>query len=242
MKKFGVEIECLLNDVKDIQNIIELTYNRGLSIKNEFYNHNIQEYWKIVSDISIKDPNKIGKEFVSPILFGNDGRRQIKTISQILFNNKATTNQTCGLHVHIDAHNMDIEKIKKVIYIYYKHEKEIDKLIIPSRRANNYNYCQSLNSIIDVIDSYDEIDKIIDEIPTRNLKVNISSIQRHNTIEFRQHHGTIDYNDIIHWVDLCQGIITWAESNLNCDYKLFDGLCLNDDEVKYWINEIKKYE
>ena len=44
-----------------------------------------------------------GREFISPILQGDEGFAEIRAICCVAENNSWTTDRSCGLHVHIDA-------------------------------------------------------------------------------------------------------------------------------------------
>ena len=40
------------------------------------------------------------------------------------------------------------------------------------------------------------------------------SINRHGTIEFRQHQGTTDFEKISNWVRFCAKLVQWSKENV----------------------------
>jgi hypothetical protein len=83
-----------------------------------------------------------------------------------------------------------VRKLQQVVDIYNRAEKVIDSMLPPSRRMNTY--CRS--------------NTVTDATRDRYAKVNLTSMYRHGTVEFRQHSGTIDCNKIKNWV-LLTGLI-----------------------------------
>lgn len=48
----------------------------------------------------------------------------------------------------------------------------------------------------------------------RYYKVNACSYARHNTIEFRQHQGSTDFEKISNWVNFCAKLVAWSKKNV----------------------------
>ena len=48
---------------------------------------------------------------------------------------------------------------------------------------------------------------------SRYYKVNPCSWSRHQTIEFRQHQGSTDFEKISNWVSFCAELVVWSRDN-----------------------------
>lgn len=112
----------------------------GLRATDEGYNHTNRRHWKIVPDGSLNN----GFEVVSPPLEGCEGLEAVRAAITALDDAGATVDRACGLHVHFDAADLSAAEIKMIVLRYARFEREIDRFIPPSRRANNNRYCQSI--------------------------------------------------------------------------------------------------
>ena len=226
---FGVEIECY-NFAR--QQLITAASSNGLQVRSEGYNHaDNDRYYKIVSDSSITGVNS--QEVVSPILNGNNGLNSLKTLCNALASIDAKVNRSCGLHVHIGAANMTDDHYCRLVRNYQAVEKAVDSFMAVSRRANNSQWCQSLQGIdfsqcttkrqIAGAMRYD-----------RYFKVNAVAYDRHQTIEFRQHQGTTDYEKISNWVMFLAKLVEYSFKN-ECP------TCTTIEEIPFLSSEQKQY-
>lgn len=206
---FGVEIECgvrrgALRDVAD---------TTGFRYQYEGYNHNDgHAHFKFVTDASLDsslaDGNPI--ECVSPVLEGTLGRETLEVACRTLNEAGAAVNRSCGLHVHIGAPNMASTQYANIFVNYAHLEPLIDSFMAPSRRNNQYAktlrgsrmiYLREATTIGDVHNALSH---------DRYYKVNPLSLERHGTIEFRQHQGTTNFGKIYHWVMFCARLVAWS--------------------------------
>ncbi len=202
-RTFGVEIEFVGNAHKVQRACAEL----GMDVRIESYNHVTKRHWKIVTDASVRG-NGQGLEIVSPILKGDNGLEQIKTICKALSKAGATVNRTCGLHVHHGAADLDVTAFKNLYILYRRFEKTIDEMMPNSRRGQNNTYCRSVNSYHAPTESEvmaaSTVSQFVDCFETRFLKLNFQSFRSHTTIEFRHHSGTMEADKIINWIKFSQ--------------------------------------
>lgn len=201
-RNFGIEME--LAGISQIQAMNALR-EAGLHAEVEGYNHTTRAHWKIVTDASVRD----GFEVVSPILRGEQGLREAETAASALEAAGAKINKTCGLHVHFDAASLAACEIHTIATRYAKHESEIDAFMPKSRRGNENTFCQSTKRIFEsaAFQRATTIDQMIDIQRSRYFKVNLQSFRRHQTIEFRQHGGTVSAAKIGAWVRFLNGFI-----------------------------------
>lgn len=193
-RKFGIELEIVSINRQTALRALRAV---GINVQDESYNHSTRNHWKLVSDASV--PN--GFEVVSPVLHGEAGIEEAMTVAAALDDAGATVNRSCGFHVHFDAADLTVNDVKTIVKRYAAHEAEIDAIMPPSRRNSTNTFCKSLSGI--PFERFMRSFNIIEMgavMGSRYYKVNLMSFQRHGTIEFRQHSGTINARKIANWV------------------------------------------
>lgn len=227
---FGVEIECY-NITRD--SLINYANAKGLQIQSEGYNHrDNNRYYKIVSDDSIQGSG--ANEIVSPVLNGGSVKNSLKKICDALAECQARVNRSCGLHVHIGAAMMSDEHYCRIVRNYQKLELAIDSFMPSSRRASNNGYCRSLTGLnFRNCSTKRDIREILD---SRYFKVNAKAYERHQTIEFRQHSGSTDYEKIMHWVVFLAKLVEYSYKNecREC-WRIEEIPFLTESEKQYFI-------
>lgn len=205
-RQFGVEVEFTRNGVVTSR-IAQRITDLGVPCEVEGYNHITRSHWKIVSDASC------GYEIVSPILRGEDGFRQLKIVLDTLTEMGVHVNRSTGVHVHLDANDLTALDVKNIVKRYSDNEAEIDQWFPSSRRGDNNTYCQSVARGVGEIGSNDFIldtqsaADAAGAVRTRFTKVNLASLTRYGTIEFRQHAGSTDYAKISNWILFLQHFV-----------------------------------
>ena len=130
---FGVEIE-ILNTV-DRSAIATALQAEGINAAVEGYNHQTRHYWKVITDASC------GLEVVSPILSGEQGLNELKKVCEVLTRLGCKVDKTCGLHVHIGADTLGVDRVKSTIKRWLGNESQnLDSIQPPSRRGTNTAY------------------------------------------------------------------------------------------------------
>ncbi len=229
-RRFGIEIEAYNVNAITLSNALNAA---GISTIVEGYNHTTRANWKIVRDSSIIGEQSL--ELVSPVLTGTGGMQQIETVCRVLKTLNAYVNKSCGLHVHFDAQNISLNQWKNVYLNYAGFEKQIDQVMPVSRRDSVNQYCQSLNSINNLVTkiktatSLDAIKRVFDG--DRYFKINPTSYARHNTIEFRQHSGTIEFEKISNWVLFLHNLVDYSQNNLAADHSWNTLTSINQAEI-----------
>ena len=205
---FGVEIECLVA----ASLMRECATRNAMPFQYEGYNHtDNNHYYKFVSDSSIRGENPI--ECVSPVLTGKEGMKSLENCCKALNEAGAQVNKSTGLHVHIGAQNLSDEAYINVFKNYQKLEKVIDTFMARSRRANNSQWCRTLQDMdFSMCLTKNEVLSVMRG--NRYFKVNACSYSRHHTIEFRQHQGSTDFEKISNWVNFCAKLVAWSKKNV----------------------------
>ncbi|PWK27006.1 putative amidoligase enzyme [Arcicella aurantiaca] len=226
-EKFGIEIEAFNVTRPTLRDAL---VNMGIACEVEDYNHRTRPQWKLVTDGSLQGTNPF--ELVSPILVGQDGLFQLKKVCTVLQMQNARVNNSCGLHVHFDASQITFPILQNILINYMNFEEEIDSFLPHSRRNNSYT--QSIKNHRTAVENARTMQGLISAFDGRYYKVNLQSYSRHNTIEFRQHSGTVEYEKIENWVIFLHNLIEYSKN-----YKFprseanFEGLKKLNQKVVY---------
>jgi hypothetical protein len=200
----------------------------GIRCEIEGYNHMTKRHWKIVTDGSLNGVNTF--ELVSPILKGQAGLAELKTVCRVLGECGAKVNKSCGTHIHFDAADFNMQTWKSLYINYARLENTIDAFMPISRRDNQY--CHSLKSIcnfetkINACNSTTDIEQVFRS--SRYFKINPMSYARHKTCEFRQHSGTVEFEKVNNWIVFLNNLVEYSKSNQATD-KTLEGLRIFND-------------
>lgn len=215
MYRFGVEIEILSLDKDEFKKVFLypltdcqiLDFNEcaceGKELPNGKKYHiegcvgcgaDMGEYFHLIRDYG--EPPLI--ELVTPVLEGDEGFRVLHHTCDCLQRAGARADSTCGLHIHIDASGMTINQIVSILREYQRLESYIDLRVHTDRRGNQCKFARTLKG-----KDYEHItslDELLSIMPEKNYKVNVKSLRKYGTIEFRQHQGTINFEEIRSWI------------------------------------------
>lgn len=239
--RFGVEFEAY--------NVSKETLNRalnraGINCEIEGYNHTTRSHWKIVNDASLNGTQAF--ELVSPVLQGEQGLAEVETVCRVLTECNAKVNKSCGTHVHLDASNFNLQTWKNIYINYARLEKTIDNFMPLSRRNNRY--CKSLKKITNFESRVNEASSLQNLASSvfhsdRYFKVNPVSYARHNTCEFRQHGGTVEYIKISSWIRFLHNLVQLSKQGLVSNTTLEGLRAFNNDEiVNYFKTRTNKFQ
>jgi hypothetical protein len=214
MAKFGVEIEFITSRHADLGSVhsrgpilAEEMRAAGLAVEWAGYTHRTTAAWKLVYDSSVTN----GFELVSPPTEMEDVEYAISTAVAALDAIGARVNKQCGLHVHHDATAMTAQQVASVVGMYGHYEEYLSGAMAPSRRDSRWakpvrSYAEMfLNG---AFETYEQVIRMLNG--DRYHTVNVLSLMRHGTIEFRQHQGTTNAEKIINWVKITSGIVNRA--------------------------------
>jgi len=218
-RTYGVEVECFPPAFGPTHSdLARAVTEAGIACAYMGYTHAHTVDWKIVTDRSIKwagSSGMLGVELVSPPLKGPEGFDQIRKVCSVLAAKQMMINGTCGLHVHVDARRppLPLDAMKRLVLLYRQSEAIIDMVMPEARKGNNAVYCTSIATV-----SPRKVQAAIDNRAlcyavrggSRNVKLNLDSLNRHGTVEFRHHSGTIDADKIIPWANMCLRLVDHA--------------------------------
>lgn len=205
-RKFGIEIEA--HGISPVRLAAALRA-AGIECQTEGYNHTTRNHWKTVSDSSVRGTDTF--ELVSPILEGLAGLEQVKTVCQVLSQLRAKINKTCGLHIHFDAEGFGLDQMKNMVVNYAHYEGIIDSFMPTSRRADNNTYCKSITNLARLMRVTHTIRDLVGLQNSRFYKMNLQAYLRHQTIEFRQHSGTVEFEKISNWILFLHNLVEYSK-------------------------------
>lgn len=169
--------------------------------------HGLPEGWVAKQDGSIQAPaGRQGCEFVSPVLKGDDGIRQILAVVAKLNEIGAKVNASTGLHVHV-GWSGDSHALARLVTLVANFEKAIFASTGTKNRERG-RWCASVQQHGDAVRA--STASSINRYHVLNLN-NLYSGRR-ATVEFRAFAGTLNVVKILGYVSLCLGLVERALS------------------------------
>jgi hypothetical protein len=172
----------------------------GITCESQDYNHATASVWKAVRDGSLPDGSS---EIVSPILEPSR-LNEMKTVTRALLNAGARVTRSAGFHAHFGFDRIGKDGVANLVMNWEAMHDFTDLLVAPSRRLNgaSYRWCQRFSA--ERAESWAE--RIRDErldfgSLDRYYSLNLASVARHGTVEFRLHQGTLNGAKASAWVE-----------------------------------------
>jgi hypothetical protein len=190
---FGVEIET---SFPVSESVIVGGYHNGAQVAW------LPAGWNAQADGSIRsDAGYRGVEFVSPVLKGAEGIRQVLEVLRILREKGAKVNQSTGLHVHVGFDKSNQPAVDKLVNLVANFEKAIYASTGTKSRETG-NYCGSIRRHGDAANA------------TRQARCNryhvLNLATTRPTIEFRAFAGTLSDTKLVGYIQLCLGLVERA--------------------------------
>lgn len=236
-RNFGIEIEAYNCSRETVARELRTA---GINVAVEGYNHtDHRDHWKLVTDSSLSGNQTF--ELVSPILHGEQGLEELEKVCWVLDLCDAKVNDSCGLHIHMDAVDFDMPTWRNLAITYKRLEGVIDGFMPRSRRNNRY--CKGLASISEAtIRNAQTITDLRRAFRNdRYHKVNLEAYARHQTVEFRQHGGTTNFTKMSAWIHFLAKMITFAKQGMVQQRTTLDAIpFLTDSEKLYFKIRTRK--
>lgn len=141
-------------------------------------------------------------EFVSPILVSMHSNGLYELLEQIKVQPQ---NDSAGVHVHVEARDLNDAQLATLIYGYDMLEPMIEK----SYRRNRRDYC-ARREPDEVLRAARAVKNKTGESlrgGNRYVTVNTNSLSRHGTVEFRAMGPVYDYDHLIRWAMFCREMV-----------------------------------
>ena len=221
----GIEIECLIPQEK------------YYDIKIECVEKGLGSYLQIKEDMSIKnkgDEALTGKEFCLLVKY-NELFPKLNALLEILNKYKSTTNETCGLHVHIDRRQLNHDEFVDMFNKLQSNVMFLKNIVHPTRINNRF--CVLKQNLL----KKDGGGESENESNPRYWAINKNS--NHPTIEVRLHHSTLDFKEIINWITVLLKIVQSPvqEKRITSLRKKFEFLKFNEELANFYVNQRKRF-
>lgn len=244
---FGAELEVVKPRYMTNEELARKITEAGITCHAVREQHGHVPYWTVVYDGSLVSA---GAEVRAPSLNplqGTDGLNQLAKVCDAMkaagCTAKGTAHHPCGYHVHVGARAEGVAFFRQLALAYNKYEPAIDSLVAPSRRGRMANYAQPHRINTAAINAATTIDGVMracgqSSTYDRNYKLNLRSFDRHGTVEFRQHQGTVESSVAVAWAKFCMRLTAFAKvaSSLEGDpslQELFAKVAMPAEEAAY---------
>jgi hypothetical protein len=224
---FGVELE-FIHPRQFRSAVVTALQAAGINILEEGYNHRLANHWKVTTDGSLMN-RTYGSEIVSPVLSGDEGFSQLTKVCEVLTALGCKINKKCGMHVHVGARNENVDFFKSLVRLYSKAEPVVESFLAPSRRGHANPFCGPVRINQAKLDAATTVEQVAEATSqnhspnprdsilrsaNRYRKLNLQSFWQHGTVEFRQHHGTIEATKVCNWVRFCLRMVLAARKGV----------------------------
>lgn len=151
-----------------------------------------------------------GKEFVSPILRGDDGLDEIRSFCRAAGRRDWAVDRKCGYHLHLGVGSESPESLRSIALAYWYTENAWQSFVPASRRGNDY--CEPITwdggdlSRLDTCYAWTNFA----EHQNRYRWFNVASYSEHGTFEIRLHTGTLCGEKVVNWVKAHARFVDWA--------------------------------
>jgi len=220
--------------ISDTFSKIESKRHAGIEIEciHDWGRLSIPSGWRIVSDTSISDGD-YGAEYVMTNPHNGDRLlSKVENIVDFIFRTGGYVDDSCGLHIHINGLDMGLREMKNCLAIGKSMETWIYDMLPPSRKSSHYSQplpefdvkrLMSISTYSEFVEFwYHTISNT--QITTRKYNesryrgLNVHSRFVNGTIEFRHHHGTLNFMSIEKWIKLCMAVVE-TSFNMSKDSK-----------------------
>lgn len=207
----GVEIECYGALERD-------------DLEKVLIDKKMHKWARTVRDQTIKPtearPHAIELNFMFK---ESEADQSLKQVDEVLQAFNAEANNSCGLHVHLDARHRD----PAIMFHNLVFFQDLLFKLNPSRIGNTYCQPAKTNDIA------------LSEQTNHYAAISSYSYQKYRTIEVRIHQGTVDAKRIRMWVCILTKIANYP-SKIGLENTTSGGLKdipqVTDDELQFWGN------
>lgn len=181
-------------------------------------------FWRIEEDGSLR-PSPDCCEFVldKPLSFekAKEAVREINTIHKEQ-GAKLKWSFRCSTHVHYNVQEFDVRELFRSIYLYYLFENMLVNWSGKERVGNRF--CLRLTDSHYIINNINHLfshNLALEANATRYSALNLASIQKYGSVEFRSLEGTLDHERISKWLGMLDSLMQ-AGKKLKSVEEIFD--------------------
>jgi hypothetical protein len=188
--RFAVELEVEFPNKVDSQKLIN--------------KHRIIRGWEITWDGTLDNGAEYKAKDRNKLYWNEDSIDQIREIIGLIKAHRGNIkSSTCGLHVHIDMKNFTPKEIRNIVVAFIKKQNSLYKRFKVFKCRETYaqkipiKYLKYITeNNIKKVKENGSLDIGCDYFNDRHYSLNILSLDKHNSLEFRLFNGTIQINKI----------------------------------------------
>lgn len=142
-----------------------------------------------------------GMEFVSPVLYGDQGLEEVRKICGHARRLNWAIDSACGLHLHLDLSSEPQENCYKLAYAYM-YTYDFWTTFVSNARKRNYYCAKHTYTAADITrcpDNFYEWCHLVSGGDRYNW-VNWYAYTRHKTVEIRHHSATLNPTKLTNWI------------------------------------------
>ena len=167
----------------------------------ELETHSCDDYEVLKGNtvFGVKEDGSVdGLEFVSPVLYGDQGFVEVDKICDFSREHGWEVTSSCGFHLHCDMSNEPDDVLFKVALAYHL-TYEFWTTFISESRKRNY-YCGTNDWDATDVVAYEEFKQFVYDFGGEKYRwMNIGAYAHHKTFEIRHHGGTMNATKIKNW-------------------------------------------
>lgn len=182
------------------------------SALSNLYNMCVAWHAQIGTDGSLRDPTgaRSSVEIRTSPASGDFLVTQLSDIMRAIRKANGIVNNSCGLHVHVnvaDASSIsgsnDTSKLDTFIRVWQYVQRDMYALVLPYRRGGGgCDYAKPWNDSAHYLTLHHARGNT-----GRYSGLNLESISKYNTVEFRLHHGSLNTRMVTAWAMLCGALV-----------------------------------
>lgn len=211
MRTFGVELETVGLSRSDCVRALQ---GVGITAGPEDYSSRGYDHWQVKPDASLRHGSGNTAEVVSRILDwdNEDHIEELRTACNALMTAGATVNATCGLHMHVSVDDIGKKGVLWLVLLYDKYQPAIHHLLSPVRiNGTGAQWCHPIprqrygrDTLLHAASS--------DSVPGfgKYSVINTGWYAERGTLEFRQRHGSVNFQKIMPWLSMIVGLVEMA--------------------------------
>jgi hypothetical protein len=225
-------------NLSTIPQVKETSVAIGIEVEMEYWKNigsGLHEHlWGFKGDGSLRNN---GMEAISVPVKGEWIRYALKTLFEVISKVKFTPRTS--IHIHLDVRQLNQKQLTAFILVYLSVESLLYKFV--GKERDDSIYCVPLYTTTLVNSLVDLLNKSIvrnDYSNSRYAGLNLDSLRKFGTLEFRQLHGTHDTTKIMNWINLIFKIYQFSlHSDFNALLKKITELNTNSFYIAY-VNEV----
>lgn len=192
--RFGIEIEVEFPEKKDSVKLIE--------------QHRVTPGWEMDFESTLDNGAEYRPKDRNKLYFNEDSMVQIKEILALIKVHKGSIRPSCGVHCHVDMRLFSDKEIVNIIRAFVRDQDKIirefyvlkNRLLDASKKIPKKAAKEITPEIVRSLREHRFVNNSNKYFQERFFLLNVTSLGRYGTLEFRLSNGTIQIRKIKHYI------------------------------------------